>query len=173
MNGPEGLKPVPVGFACEKARLTWADAVWAHDRGWFGWRSLVELARIEDDANDGMDVLRRLRGSGKDDSHEVADLARRLAAMEGDTGDPAPKWLYIVLSWLYFKRDEILDYWTVIEEIYAEFDYPSTMRRFVRYEPVSPEDKAEWSSYPKPEDYLREQWRKYLADAEKRYSPSR
>lgn len=110
-----------------RSHVTGHPPVWAHDRGWFGWRSLVELTQIKSDASAGdADLARRLRDSGKDDSHEVADLARG--------------------------------------------DYPPAMRKFVRYEPVTPEDKAEWSSYRKPEDYLREQWRRYLVDAGKRYA---
>lgn len=164
------LKPVPVEFIGDKTTLSWREAIWGYERGWLGWRSLVELAQSQLAANGAdIELLGRLRALGKDDSHEAGDIARLLATAETGSDNPTQKWLYIVLSWLFSKREEISDYWTVIEEIYAEFDYPSAIKKFVRYEPVSPEDKAAWSSYTAPEGYMLDQWRKYLEEASKKY----
>ena len=53
-----------------------------------------------------------------------------------DPRESARKWLFLELQELYLLRDRIDDPLGVIEEIYAEFDYPSVMASFVRYMPA-------------------------------------
>ena len=46
------------------------------------------------------------------------------------------KWRYIILSWLYENRTDSSADYDSINKIYADFDYPVDMERFISYMPV-------------------------------------
>ena len=45
------------------------------------------------------------------------------------------KILYALLNWVYEKKNEYSDPFEVVEIIYADFDYPKNISKFVRYMP--------------------------------------
>ena len=46
-------------------------------------------------------------------------------------------WLYAILTWVYEHRDKLPDPLGIVEELYADFDYPPEISSFVRYMPPS------------------------------------
>ncbi|MBC1501252.1 DUF2247 family protein [Listeria weihenstephanensis] len=66
-------------------------------------------------------------------------------------------------EWLFDIRQEFEDPFGMVEEIYADFDYPEEIAKIVRYMPVS----AGESGFG--EDYLKLNWVKYLAGARGKY----
>lgn len=172
----ENLKPMPIDFILQRTALSWREALWGYEKKWLGWRSLIDLANRYENSNlKSADLLNELAVLGKDGTSAIRGIAEQLAMKEHDPG-PAEiqqKWLYLALSWLDSRISEIPDVWIIIEEIYAEFDYPEVMRRFVPFLPVADQDKATWAKYADPKDYLREQWRKYLVTAGRKFNPHR
>ncbi len=65
------------------------------------------------------------------------------------------KWLYLELKAAYSCRDNLPDPLGVVEELYADFDYPEIMDRFVRYMPPKPGDEVGIDS-------LMMRWQAYL-----------
>ncbi|KXF76501.1 hypothetical protein ATN84_25685 [Paramesorhizobium deserti] len=47
------------------------------------------------------------------------------------------KWLYLILLWVFLHKESYPDPFSVVEEIYADFDYPEEVAPFVRYMPVA------------------------------------
>ena len=71
-----------------------------------------------------------------------------------DPREFARKWLYLQLRAAYYERERLKDPLGVVEQIYADFDYPSTVAPFVRYMPLWPGDEpgvgplmARWTDY--------------------------
>lgn len=109
---------------------------------------LLDLAALlRDELETVPEVLEAL-----DDPLRIHDPAR--------THDPrlsARKWLYLQLKAAYSQRDQLLDPLGVVEQIYANFDYPAAVSPFVRSAPLRPGDKA-------GEAALVEKWARFLDD---------
>jgi hypothetical protein len=103
--------------------------------------SLLELAELERD--------------------DVASVRVVLRAVDPEDADLFPpesvrKWAYLELKAAYEIRDRLRDPLGVVEEIYADFDYPSAVAGFVRYMPAP-------AGAAIGEDALYDRWAAYLA----------
>lgn len=63
--------------------------------------------------------------------------------------------LYVLPAWLYCNRTQFTDPFQIVEEIYAEFDYPEEIVTFVRYMPAEDPRRA-------GEQSMLDAWRNYL-----------
>jgi hypothetical protein len=59
-----------------------------------------------------------------------------------DPRESKRKWLYLQLKAAYIDRARLRDPLGVVEQIYADFDYPPNVAPFVRYMPVRPGDAS-------------------------------
>lgn len=94
--------------------------------------------------------------------NDVAAVRDVLRATDPDKADLYPpqsvrKWTYLELKAAYELRDRLRDPLGIVEEIYADFDYPAPVAAFVRYMPPPPDA-------PVGEEALYDRWSKYLAD---------
>jgi hypothetical protein len=74
--------------------------------------------------------------------------------------------LFLLLAWLYENRGKVQDPLGLVEELYADFDYPEQIAGFVRYMP--PQDPSRVG-----DSYLVENWRRYLDTAGRMYASLR
>ena len=65
------------------------------------------------------------------------------------------KWLFLELHAAYLIREQLSDPLGFVEQIYAEFDYPPSMARFVRFMPLEVGDEP-------GEDPLMRRWAEFL-----------
>lgn len=90
------------------------------------------------------------RGTSDPLLHDLAALLRdeveRLPEIFGELDYPgrfddpresSRKWLYLQLKAAYLKRRQLNDPLGVVEQIYADFDYPPAISRLIRYMPAS------------------------------------
>ena len=96
------------------------------------------------------------------DPNDVWSLRDALRATDPEEADLFPpqsvrKWTYLQLEAAYAMRDRLRDPLGVVEEIYADFDYPAPVAAFVRYMPAPP-------GAPVGEEALYDRWSRYLAD---------
>lgn len=72
------------------------------------------------------------------DYEDVSPYVSRLLALDEceEIEEIKKKWLYIVLSYLYYKRTNYEDPLKLVEEIYVDFDYPNSISDFIRYMPT-------------------------------------
>jgi hypothetical protein len=109
-------------------------------------------------------------GSADQVLHDVAELApddvpavrSMLRASDPNDADLFPpqavrKWTYLELKAAYELRTRLQDPLGVVEEIYADFDYPARVASFVRYMPVPPGAAT-------GEDALYDRWVAYLRE---------
>ncbi|WP_142836485.1 DUF2247 family protein [Planococcus salinarum] len=48
--------------------------------------------------------------------------------------------MYLTLYWLYENKEKFPDPLTQVEEIYADFDYPESISKFVSYMPLEEDE---------------------------------
>lgn len=99
---------------------------------------------------------------------DIYPYLRELIQLEEsqDTASIKNKWLYLILKWLYEKRNEIDNVLQIIEEIYELFDYPDSIISFVRY---MPSDAGDLGSPKLNRERLFKNWEQYLATVEKEH----
>ena len=69
------------------------------------------------------------------------------------------RWLYLILKWLFGKRNDIENVLEIVEEIYELFNYPDSITSFVRYMPSETEDLG---STELNREELFKNWENYL-----------
>jgi hypothetical protein len=72
----------------------------------------------------------------------IAESVHRLAKVDFDSCQDKIQlfWANAVLAWVYEHRSSCDDLLSVVEEIYADFGYPSELAQFVRYMPSNAPD---------------------------------
>lgn len=96
------------------------------------------------------------------DRNDVASVRAVLRATDPDEAELFPpqsvrKWTFLELKAAYDLRNRLRDPLGVVEEIYAEFDYPEPIAAFVRYMPPPPGARV-------GEEALYERWSRYLTN---------
>lgn len=121
--------------------------------------SAVHLAA---DAVDSGSTDPTLLGVAQMNRNDIVSVRQALRANDPDEAELFPpqsarKWIYLELKAAWEMRDRLRDPLGVVEEIYADFDYPATVAAFVRYMPPPPGASVR-------EEALFDRWSRYLAD---------
>lgn len=139
-----------------------ADLAYGLRRGYLRAQDVVDLAEYEVYRRDhecGLqdEVLARLALLLRDETAGVVEvLLQRNTGHDNNVGPtPARKWLYLQLKAAYETRDRLPDPLAVVEQLYADFDYPQDMSHLVGYMPAAA--GAELGA-----EALMRQWRAYL-----------
>ena len=158
--------PIPTEFILSQPGPSWLELQWGFDRGWLSESAVVNLAvaRLSESGNQAPEVI-ELASLGSRELGEVRCVLDKLAETERRAAvdqDPERAWLRIILAWLYAQRGEIADPLGAVEEIYADFDYPSEISDFVRYMP--PGDGYDPQAHTHEENIARLycKWREFL-----------
>ena len=163
-------RPLPPEFVIGHGQLGWTDAVWGVEHGWIDSNTLIALAinRLQRFEKNPQPEL-ELAALQSVNHAEAFDLAKQLARTEPSAKDPKSKWLYLVSRWVFEHRDQVTDPLGIMEELYADFEYPSELAPLIRYMP--PIDGYDPAGHTRQENESRlfDKWREYLADAEKRH----
>lgn len=116
---------------------------------------------IASDAVSGGDLDPTMVGLDQLDRDDIAGVREHLRAADPDDAELFPpssvrKFTYLQLRAAFDLRDHIKDPLGVVEQIYAEFDYPASVAAFVRYMPPPPGAGL-------GEQALYDRWAQYLA----------
>lgn len=151
---------VPYGYANSKANFSWREILFGLDHNILSSYSAVEHAMEElKSTDDFSDSLVELASLSEGDA--VRDYVEDLVSLEKDkTFEAETKWLYVLLSWIYENRNDFDDALQVVEQVYADFDYPQSIETFVRY---MPSDEPSLGSVEKDTERLYEKWKSYLS----------
>jgi hypothetical protein len=140
----------------EEVAMTAEDLGYGFERGFLKPADVIALAAHEMGCGADDDVLVALGSLLRDEDGRVPEVLELLDDPERvhDPRESARKWLYLQLKAAYDERERLNDPLRVVEEIYAEFDYPPAVAPFVRYMPLRPGDEpgvgplmARWADY--------------------------
>lgn len=159
---------IPYDFIRNRVKLSWSDIKFGLDRQLIKPPVAVERALERAGKSDASRVEIELAGRSETDS--VADLVDELASKETkDLREIRAKWLYLVLDWLFYRRQSLRDPLEIVEAVYADFDYPREIAPFVRYMPMVGPDLG---NREQNEARLYDYWQRYLSEAARRFSQS-
>jgi len=150
---------IPLDFITTLVHLTWRELLFGVENELISPSTAVDFA-IE--ALDRVGESPRLAELATQTSTEsIVWHVKELAKSEPEQQLDAikEKWLYVVLAWVYERRAEFSDAFQLVEQIYADFDYPREIISFVRYMPMEGPDLGSISNN---EDRLRQNWKRYL-----------
>ncbi|HKS23233.1 MAG TPA: DUF2247 family protein [Thermoanaerobaculia bacterium] len=133
--------------------LTWREVEFGLQQQWLTNQTAIDLAIDRVTAADDARDVAELASVLPHEEYKVQEIVGRLA--DRDSEYSADKWLFLLLAWLYEHRDEIDDPLGVVEELYADFEYPEAIESFVRYMP--PEDPMRVG-----DAHLFDAWRRYI-----------
>jgi hypothetical protein len=128
----------------EEVAMTAEDLGYGFERGFLKPADVIALAVHEMGCGADDDVLVALGSLLRDEDGRVPEVLELLDDPERvhDPRESARKWLYLQLKAAYGERGRLKDPLGVVEEIYADFDYPPAVAPFVRYMPLRPGDEA-------------------------------
>lgn len=120
------------------------DLKYGFDRGWLSAAMVIRCAMgAITSYRDDDDVMTEITCLLSDQVDEVSSLLEQLE-MQGhvyDQRESVRKWLFVLLAAAYDQRSKFSDPLSIVEQIYADFEYPPSITRFVRYMPVHPGDE--------------------------------
>jgi hypothetical protein len=92
----------------------------------------------------------------------LSDDLYRVPELIGGIGESVPTqegcarvWLYLALAWVYENRNDYSDPLSIVEQLYADFEYPNEIEGFVRFMPPGEGQLT-------GEAAVYERWRAYL-----------
>lgn len=163
-------RPIPLHSLYDLPPLNWPDIEYGYSRRWLGWRTVTDIAANRGEQGDADPLELELAGVGKDTDWKIGDLIHRLAAKEPhkNESDIAEKWLFVALKWLYENRAQFKNALREVEELYAEFDYPSSISQFVGFLPPTNGYRPELHTLEDNDQRLYDLWAAYLKSTAKR-----
>ncbi len=158
---------IPYEYVATKTQLTWQEILYAIIHRivdpYAAVERAIEVLRIIEDTPEPLIELASLNRG--DSIHPYIDsLADSEVKQSYDF--ISKKWMYFLLLWIYENRSIYEDPLQLVEDIYAEFDYPPCIENFVRYMPLNGPDLG---SLEKNTARLYDRWRSYLENQEKIY----
>jgi hypothetical protein len=139
---------------------TWPDVRYALDQRLIAGDAPIQLPRhylaMHPEATGAV-----LELASEDVDGPLGSLVDTLAEQELRTveGQPRERCLYVLMAWIFHQRESFGDPLAIVEEVYADFDYPEQLKSIVRYMPAE-ELRA---GQVEGDDFLYENWASYLS----------
>ena len=154
-------------FISNLAQISWQDILLAIQKQFVSREFAIQHAMSELAISDEYpQTLVDLASLNKnDDIHPYID---ELASMEPElrSAEFSEKWLYLILAWVYKNRDTYPNPLEIVEQIYADFDYPDSISGFVRY---MPSEGPNLGSLEKNNNRLFDKWKIFLDSQRGKY----
>ncbi|GKX30779.1 hypothetical protein SH1V18_32590 [Vallitalea longa] len=158
-------------YIAKKIEITWYDIKYAIERNLISpvvaiERAIAELSEKDECSQEIID-LACLRPEEPIKQHLDKVINFNISYDDDIVID---KWLYLILDWLFYNKDEFEDPLGLVEQIYADFDYPQQISGFVRY---MPSDEPDCGSLELNEKRMYDKWEKYLTKQKKKFCKKR
>jgi hypothetical protein len=156
-------KPIPLHSLYDLPPLTWAEVKYGWSRQLLGWRTVTDIAASKVEEGSGGALAVDLAAVGNDDDWKIDGLVQRLSENETEPVDEIEEtWLFIALKWLYENKADFKNPLREVEELYAEFDYPSVISQLVGFLPPANGYRPELRTSEENEKLLYDLWAAYL-----------
>jgi hypothetical protein len=162
-------------------KLSPQELLWALDRGFIRPKTIVDYAvdRLIYPQNE--DGLYNISLLNKDERYQVRENLEDYLQNQVVKGNPlisedelSEKWLYLLLKWLYENKYRFDDPLGIVEEIYADFDYPAEIEGFIRYMPIDNSNEELYDSIDQPiknSERLMKKWLIFLQAKDTKFCP--
>jgi len=155
-------------FVSKKVKLFWKDILFGIEKKYLPQDAAIEHAIVQiSDNEEYPQELMDLACLNKNES--VYPFLYKLAEQDSAQNDEIikEKWLYLLLKWVYENKDKYSQALSIVEYLYADFDYPEIIAVFVRY---MPSDEPDLGSLELNEGRLYNKWKTYLDIQKERFS---
>lgn len=143
---------IPAEFVAARVVLTPGELAYGYRHDWIDDAACVHLALA------GMYAVPEPPGAYEELALLFSDSLDRVSHLVDEIpadDDDGKIWLYLALARLVEIRSEYSDVLAIVEQLYADFGYPSEIEGLVRYMPVREEDGV-------GEDAIFARWEEYL-----------
>ncbi|EGL19879.1 MULTISPECIES: DUF2247 family protein [unclassified Paenibacillus] len=159
---------LPYDYVTNLINLTWSDLLFAVEQGYMSREAAVEHA---------INIV----GKEKEKTHQkvlelacltneesnfwyIDELLNQIYEQDGSSS--RDKFLFLLLNWIFEHKELYLDPLEMVENIYADFNYPEKISEFVRYMP----SKRTITSLVKLNTaYLYNRWKEFLEQERVKY----
>ena len=156
------MKNIPFEFARSIIPLNWDDINWGCRNSIIEWQDAVIFAIDHLENNTDPSVL-ELAIIDLRERERIEQIVAELSEFDTkDTEVTIRNWLIILLAWAYHEREKSPDPLGLVEEIYANFNYPSEIANIVRYMPPVDGYDPSKHTHEENERRLMENWRKIV-----------
>ena len=153
---------IPFEFIKDRVRITWRDLLFGLEANLLDPMAPVSFAieQIMNEETSDPNVIELAGLIGEQDTRPHVERIV-VGTPEEALAQVRAKWLCVVLAWLLKERDQYPDPLQKVEEVYADFGYPPSMARFVRYMPL---DGADLGSRERNEARLYARWEQFVSE---------
>ncbi|MBE5928282.1 MAG: DUF2247 family protein [Lachnospiraceae bacterium] len=154
---------IPFSYATELVNINWNDILFAVSNGYFDKNSAIEYAvsllgneTVEEEVTE-LAISKAFEVTKEEILEKyVAKLACK--EIENEKKEAKDKIMYILLSLLFENKEKFEDPLRAVEIVYADFGFPKSVEKFVRYMPIEDgESIGAEQMYKHWEDYLNSQ----------------
>jgi len=140
--------------------LTWREILYGLGHNFISDKDAVDFAFLTLSEKSSQEEMELAFLSDRE-LYQTVNVLQRLASDERGANTSLDSWLYLFLSWAYDHRDYFADPLGVVEELYANFDYPEDIASIVRYMPL-PEGEVGGH------EYLYTNWQRVISSYKQR-----
>ncbi|MEQ1137048.1 DUF2247 family protein [Acinetobacter seifertii] len=163
------LYPIPADFINEKVNLSWCDIKWGYENNLI--TSELPIKKAENIVLTEIYTKAELELSFliPNQSNDIFPFLNELCSETNEDSTIREKWLCILLSWLWIKRESFEDPLDEVESIYTDFAYPAEMDSFIKYMPPTDRYDPSLYSYAENINCLMKNWESYLQKSAEKY----
>jgi hypothetical protein len=160
------MKPLPLDshyIYSKTPWLTWRELFFGLESGYIDEKKLSEYVCDALTSTSPPEAI-ELASLEPQEKHLASNILKSLNDKYPSTeSDPTKPWIFLLLSFLFENKANYDDPLGIVEQLYADFDYPEEIAPLVRYMPLP--EGIEGS-----EDLLFQNWRAALSNYESMFS---
>jgi hypothetical protein len=160
------MKPLPLKSQYIYSKtpwLSWRELFFGLENGYIDEKTLSEYVCDALNSTSPPEAF-ELASLEPQENHLARNLLKSLNEKYSSTeSDPTKPWIFLLLSYLFENKEKYDDPLGIVEQLYADFDYPEEISPLVRYMPLP--EGVEGS-----EDLLLQNWRTALSNYESVFS---
>ncbi|MCR8643944.1 DUF2247 family protein [Paenibacillus sp. N1-5-1-14] len=159
---------LPHNYVVSHVNLTWSDLLFAVEHGFMTNKAAVEHAEyvIDKEQEPPQKVFDLAWVNSKESIYPyLNEITNQSSEQDGSTLQE--KFLFLLLNWVFEHKEQFSDPLGMVETIYADFDYPEEISKFVRYMPVQ---QPVSSSIETNVERLYNNWEMFLEEEKIKYS---
>jgi len=152
---------IPYQYASRLVTLSWDEILFMIKEKLFEENAAVQHAieLLSEDEDLPYSVIELSCLKNGESIHPYIDDLTKDKLDEEDGDKIKNKFMFLLLDWVFENKDSFSDPLEVVEIIYADFDYPPEISKFVRYMPA---DEPLQDTIEKNILRLYEKWKNYL-----------